>query len=173
MSIIRLVEVDMMTGGMTTLEALGSLRDTYPMIEARINTRPGRRAVLLTDIDLFLGAAAELTERQVEALGPPEEQVTRLPVPTELVYDPATGWFTAAPRPAFEDAMGKTKAELVANMVGRGVPQNLAETTVDAREGEYDAYDPLEGVHPYGTPIEDIAQAAIVAAEERAARRAG
>ncbi len=171
--IIRWVEVDHTTGALGAVESMGQLADTYDSLRANI-VAAGTAMVALSDSGLLMSDVSEgLTEEQVAALAPPEDAVVRLPHAGRVSYD-AAGWFVPKPRVPFEEAQGRTQAELVAErMAEEGEPLNLATATVDALEGEYDAYDPLEGVHPYGTSIEDIAMAAIVAAEARAARRAG
>lgn len=173
--IIRGMDVNLITGSMSSVVSEGNLGSDYDALRATVEAKLGHKFVPLSD-DASLSASVEfiekMTDAQVAALGSPGDEVVRVPAGHEIAYDFATEWFVPRPRVSFEEAVGETKAERVAAMVARGAPLAWASTMVDAEEGEYDAYDPLEGVHPYGTPIEDIFQAAIVAAERRAARRA-
>lgn len=166
MALIRWVEVNVLTGECTPGEGAGNLRSDRPA------TRLGRLILQLSDVNLLMRDVDGMPSDLVDTLIPPTETVVRIPEGNEVVYDFGTGWLKPAPRPTFEEAHGGTVDELVERSIAVGAPPAIARIAAEALRDEYDAYDPLEGVHPYGTSIEDIAQAAIVAAEARAARRA-
>ncbi len=172
MGVIRWIEVDVLTAECPAGESQGDNRGWEPLA-AEINAKPNKRALRLSDSMLLMRDVVGMPVELIDTLGPPTEQVVRLPEAHEVVYDYENDWLKPAPRPTFEEAHGKTVEDFTAEAIAHGAPPAFARATAEAFKGEYDAYDPLEGVHPYGTSIEDIAQAAIVAAEARAARRAG